>query len=144
MVITLWYIYFISLWGYKNTDNKTKPYSFFLIEKNDPKIDFFKLALTFRIWLLVYLVRLRGLVSSPKRFISRTKYTSNHILKVRGSLKKSIFWMKKLHFWISTPMWRVAKIHFFSSKNEFLSKSLRVVLKPLGEGNKTSKPHQIH
>ena len=40
---------------------------------------------------------------------TRTRYTSNHILKVKRSLKKSIFWMKKLHFWISTPMWRVAK-----------------------------------
>ena len=41
---------------------------FFKSKKNDPKFDFFKLPLTFRIWLLVYLVRLRGLVSSSKRF----------------------------------------------------------------------------
>ena len=75
---------------------------------------------------------------------SRTRYISNHILKVKGSLKKSIFWMKKLHFWISTPMWRVAKMHFFSSKNDFFSKSIGVVLKPFRRGNKTPKSHQIH
>ena len=84
------------------------------------------------------------LLMEETRPLSRTKCTSNHILRVGGSLKKSIFWMKKLHFWISTPMWRVAKIHFFSSKNDFFSKSIRVVLKPFRGTKKPPKPRQIH